>query len=120
MEPGDRDGVRSRSREGGGCESACAAFEIAPISIPNGLRSRRNSPLKKENEMNVAVQTGAYEETIKARAYAIWEDEGRPEGKHLDHWRRAADELAAPEAQNASSNGARPAPRRTAKSKSTR
>ena len=32
-------------------------------------------------------------ELIKRRAYAIWESEGRPEGKHDDHWRRAAEEM---------------------------
>ncbi|MBW9115565.1 DUF2934 domain-containing protein [Rhizobium cauense] len=25
----------------------------------------------------------------RERAYRIWEDEGRPDGKHEDHWRRA-------------------------------
>src|SRR5204862_1388768 len=39
-------------------------------------------------------------ERVQARAHAIWEREGRPEGKHLAHWRRAqrlvvADELRA-------------------------
>ena len=26
---------------------------------------------------------------IKMRAFAIWEEEGRPDGKHLEHWERA-------------------------------
>jgi hypothetical protein len=26
----------------------------------------------------------------RERAYQIWEDEGRPEGRHDDHWTRAA------------------------------
>jgi Protein of unknown function (DUF2934) len=34
------------------------------------------------------------EESVKARAYALWEEEGRPDGKHLEHWRRAASETA--------------------------
>lgn len=37
-----------------------------------------------ENETN---------ELIQRRAYAIWESEGRPEGMHDDHWRRAAEEM---------------------------
>lgn len=49
--------------------------------------------------------TADAEEVIRARAYAIWEDEGRPEGRHLDHWRRASDEVAAPEATAAPSDG---------------
>lgn len=32
-------------------------------------------------------------ELIKRRAYAIWESEGRPEGRHDDHWRRASAEM---------------------------
>jgi hypothetical protein len=30
---------------------------------------------------------------IKQRAYAIWEKEGRPDGKHDEHWKRASDEM---------------------------
>ena len=33
------------------------------------------------------------EELIRLRAYAIWEKEGRPEGRHGDHWRRAHEEM---------------------------
>jgi hypothetical protein len=31
---------------------------------------------------------------VQRRAYLIWEREGRPEGKALEHWRRAELELA--------------------------
>lgn len=30
-----------------------------------------------------------YEERIRQRAHAIWEREGRPHGRHLDHWDQA-------------------------------
>lgn len=33
------------------------------------------------------------EESIRRRAYAIWEDEGHPEGRSLEHWLRAEAEL---------------------------
>ncbi|MBB5985038.1 DUF2934 domain-containing protein [Sphingobium lignivorans] len=33
------------------------------------------------------------DQTIKDRAYAIWEAEGRPEGRSQDHWLRAEQEL---------------------------
>jgi len=40
---------------------------------------------------------------IRERAYAIWEREGRPEGRERQHWERAAREiLAAGEAAKAS------------------
>lgn len=32
------------------------------------------------------------EDEIRIRAYAIWESEGRPEGKHEEHWHRACEE----------------------------
>jgi hypothetical protein len=30
---------------------------------------------------------------IRKRAHQIWEEEGRPHGKHEDHWKRAASEV---------------------------
>ena len=36
-------------------------------------------------------------EKIRARAYAIWEREGKPDGKHLEHWVRAKRMVAAEE-----------------------
>ena len=36
-------------------------------------------------------------ERIRLRAYAIWEKEGRPHGKHLEHWERAERLIAAEE-----------------------
>ena len=32
---------------------------------------------------------------IRERSYQIWEHEGRPEGRHLDHWLQAEHELIA-------------------------
>lgn len=34
---------------------------------------------------------------IEQRAYALWEAEGYPHGRHEDHWRRAAYEINAEE-----------------------
>jgi hypothetical protein len=34
------------------------------------------------------------EETIRFRSYAIWQREGRPDGKDVEHWLRAIEELA--------------------------
>jgi Protein of unknown function (DUF2934) len=36
----------------------------------------------------------ALEERIRARAYEIWEEEGRPTGRDVEHWIRAVLELA--------------------------
>ncbi|MCK8788019.1 DUF2934 domain-containing protein [Roseomonas sp. NAR14] len=45
------------------------------------------------------------EERVRARAYAIWEGEGRPEGDHRRHWEQASREIAA---EDAALSAARP------------
>jgi Protein of unknown function (DUF2934) len=42
------------------------------------------------------------EQALRERAYAIWEREGRPDGKDLDHWLRAEAELIAATERQAS------------------
>jgi len=37
------------------------------------------------------------EQRVRARAHAIWDQEGRPDGKHLQHWSRAKRLIAAEE-----------------------
>ena len=39
------------------------------------------------------------EARIRLRAHAIWEAEGRPDGRHDDHWRQAREEVAGSETQ---------------------
>ena len=46
-----------------------------------------------------------WQERIRQRAQAIWEREGRPEGRHEDHWREAEKEIAA---EDSSPAAARP------------
>ncbi len=36
---------------------------------------------------------GEREQAIRERAYSRWEEEGRPDGKHLEHWLRAEMEI---------------------------
>jgi hypothetical protein len=36
----------------------------------------------------------AKHQDIAARAYAIWEQEGRPDGRSIEHWHRAERELS--------------------------
>lgn len=60
------------------------------------------------------------DERIAARAYGIWEREGRPHGRDLDHWLSARaeieDESAAADAPATTAAGtATPARRRTGK-----
>lgn len=37
------------------------------------------------------------EQARREKAYKLWEDEGRPEGRHLDHWQHAEDQHEATE-----------------------
>lgn len=46
------------------------------------------------------------EEWIKNRAYALWEEEGRPHGKDTEHWERAAQEYTS---MNGAAQTAKPA-----------
>lgn len=39
---------------------------------------------------------GRLEEAIRARAHAMWEEDGRPDGQAEEHWRRAAAEMGIP------------------------
>jgi hypothetical protein len=41
------------------------------------------------------------EQDQRERAYRIWENEGRPEGRHAEHWQQAEDEDAAADATEA-------------------
>ena len=46
--------------------------------------------------MNTAI-----EERIRTRAYELWEAEGRPPGREVEHWLQAAQELAAEQQRSA-------------------
>jgi hypothetical protein len=37
---------------------------------------------------------------IRERSYQLWEQEGRPEGRHLEHWLQAEREFAAENAMD--------------------
>lgn len=51
------------------------------------------------------------DEERRRRAYAIWEREGRPEGRAADHWDRAQHDATA-HAQEKGAGAGRRAPRR--------
>jgi hypothetical protein len=36
--------------------------------------------------MNEAMDTASFEERVRARAYELWESEGRPAGRDEEHW----------------------------------
>jgi hypothetical protein len=51
------------------------------------------SPREKESEMTDEETKIADENTIREHAYHLWEKEGRPEGRALDHWLAAKSEI---------------------------
>ena len=65
-------------------------------------------------------------EAIRQRAYALWELEGRPDGKDLEHWLRAEAEISCQKYHGVTDNGkfieyssgaADPTPRRRSRSR---
>ena len=60
------------------------------------------------------LSTPATEEAIRARAYQIWEEEGRPEGRQELHWQRALEWFASKALHTKASKApkAKPAPKR--------
>jgi hypothetical protein len=67
------------------------------MSQPPGTFQARQCAQQTEPEVVAAIASGdgqiANEQAIRERAYAIWEEEGRPEARHLDHWLRAKAEI---------------------------
>jgi len=45
------------------------------------------------------------DQRVRERAYRIWEEEGQPEGRQEEHWRRAETEISEEEAQSISPSG---------------
>jgi hypothetical protein len=57
--------------------------------------------------MSDTMMTAGFDEIVRARAYALWENEGRPMGRDAEHWRMSEEEarkelerLAAPKAKS--------------------
>jgi len=47
---------------------------------------------------------------VEQRAYEIWEREGRPHGKHDEHWHQAAEEIARESGGGGGSSSGKSAP----------
>jgi hypothetical protein len=55
--------------------------------------------------MEAAMQDEGTDDAIRRRAYAIWEEEGRPDGRDREHWARASAEAGRPGEEGAPSYG---------------
>lgn len=45
--------------------------------------------------------SGPDDPRVRERAYRLWEEEGRPDHRHLDHWAQAAREIEEEDRRNA-------------------
>jgi hypothetical protein len=68
--------------------------DIMTEGVPSSTAATRQT----EETVVAAVCSGGgqpREQAVRERAYQIWEAEGRPDGKELDHWLRAEAEVIA-------------------------
>jgi len=103
----------SAPNEGEGNKTAARAFYMAQRSFvqsgeveekareaeraldgPEGQALEKAAAISKSHRTGVdpevvADPTSRDDERIRSRAYEIWEREGRPDGKHHDHWLQA-------------------------------
>jgi hypothetical protein len=76
-----------------------AAYEkLVPNDQLNGLTARmhisRRGPLEpKGDDRDVLAQTKeSLDQIVRERAYLLWEQEGRPDGRADEHWKRAQEQ----------------------------
>ena len=43
--------------------------------------------------MEETMNAPGFEDAVRARAYALWESEGRPAGRDAEHWRLCEEEI---------------------------
>ena len=91
-----------------------SAGDATDVNCRVSLRLSVDGATAKERHVPSPDNISPSEEDIKARAYAMWEEEGRPEGKHLEHWSRAAREAGEPAAP---AQEPKPAPKRNGPAK---
>lgn len=77
---------------------AAAHGQLVPDAELTGLTARmhhsrggRMEPYGDEISSNSETKLGL-EQAVRERAYALWEQEGRPEGRAEEHWHRALDQ----------------------------
>lgn len=93
--------------------AAANVRESAILSCKRPVRGdyRRSSELEK-----VVMSLDNLAEQIRKRAYEIWEGEGRPHGRDMEHWSRAETEVH-PRLQLVALNNPLPAAKKPARKK---
>jgi hypothetical protein len=73
--------------------SALAAGGVQRVGAkPHWNTETRICVLSKDKNPEATVMETDRNELIRQRAYAIWEKDGRPQGKHEEHWQQASKE----------------------------
>ena len=101
---------------------------LATIGRRGGLISRRRLSAQDARNMakvREAIAKPKHDEEIRQIAYHLWQEEGCPDGRHLDHWSKAESiwqarqEATQPDQQaRAKTNRPRQKPATSAKTKS--
>ena len=87
------------TKETGGAakETTSAAKETSAATEETGGAEQSAKTAKKTSSGSATRKSDKVksfdEQTIQARAYWIWLEEGRPEGRDVEHWQRACEEL---------------------------
>ncbi len=64
---------------------------MRPDAIVKPRKSRRSSA--KPNVATSEAMACEQVDLIRQRAYFLWEDEGRPHGREIEHWHRVTTEV---------------------------
>jgi hypothetical protein len=75
---------------------ALAKVVTSPTSTPVNILTEPQMVHDQPTEPSKAVNNAGAkpnEDELKLRAYWHWEKEGRPEGRHLEHWKAAERDL---------------------------
>lgn len=64
-----------------------------PIELPTSAATTPDTEPEVQAAISSAEGNPDREQAIRERAYALWEEEGRPDGRHVDHWLRAKAEI---------------------------
>jgi len=88
-------------------QSAASRWASVPADMPSQAADQDSLPTARGRVSLVVGNVGTLtmdreiHEQIAERAYALWQAEGQPDGRHEEHWYRAAREIAAADSTNA-------------------
>ena len=68
---------------------------IRELGISPELETENDAPLVDEFEQldDEFREAEAHRKAVSERAYEIWENDGRPHGRHEDHWHTAEQQI---------------------------